>query len=131
MLLPGAADAADRAQIDAGRTQIAEQKVQRLDPHQRVALLDAGVVVGEEAVRRLEPGQPRAELDAPVDHLPTVGVDDQRGQALRAGIEAQESHRIRERITAAETRLSGREAPAPGRIIAADQGAIVRRMRGG
>jgi hypothetical protein len=93
VLLAGAADAPDVAQVDAGGAQIGQHQVQGLDPHQRIAVLDARVLVGEEAVGRLVAGQPRAERDAAVDDLTRVGVDDQRGQALRARIESQESHR--------------------------------------
>ena len=126
VLLAGAADAADRAEVDAGRAQLAQHEVQRLDPHQRIAVLDARVGVGEEAVRRVVLGQPRAERDAAVDDLARVGVDDQGGQALRARIQSQESHRRTEGIIAGAMRLSesGRFALATGRGAFADRAAV-------
>jgi hypothetical protein len=93
VLLAGAADAADGRQVDAGLPQVSQQEVQRLDPHQRIAVLDARVGVGEEAVGRLVLGQARPEGDAAVDDLARVGVDKQGGQALRARIQSQKAHR--------------------------------------
>jgi hypothetical protein len=99
VLLAGAADARDAREVEATRLDALEQKVERRDPHLRIAVLHPRVGVLEEAVRRTVLGKVIPVVDARVeDDLSFVRVDDERGEALGAGVETEvEGHGVRSR----------------------------------
>jgi hypothetical protein len=79
VLLPGAADGGDLCPVETPLANAPEQQLQRLDPHQRVAVLDARIVVGQHALRRVVVRQVDAKVDGFVDHHSAFGrVDHDR-----------------------------------------------------
>ena len=90
VLLAAAADGEDFAQRDAVLFHLGEQQVERLGPHQRRAVFDERIGIGQDAVLGSVLRQRLVKVQRFfVNHLAAVEVNDDRAQALGAGIESE------------------------------------------
>ncbi len=117
VLLPGARYREDLGERKALPAQGFEEEIEGLDPHERRRVDDSRVLAAQDAVAGAVAGKRGVEGEArPADDAVRVEVDQDRAEALRARVEAEEEtgHRAGLSRRCRGRSRSGRSRAAPG-----------------